>query len=282
MDWIKALDAIPRIIDGAAKSPLGIFALMLIGACGLAFVFFKDAPLKARLAVFLSLLAGVAAFGISVVRLQNNQNCARAYIRAVAAFDQARYKVAVENLDQALASLADDNTGLTPTEIDGWRYYLLTVRSLWRAFTEDSRAPDLRDRTARHLRDAYTHWSRLPDGALPNSYLTTDRITNVTKYLCFNPSTDKYLRPEDVPIKNEACKRKLGSLAPPFVVALDHLPIPPAAKPNSQAERESYERAKARPAEPAGPELRRGEERRHQDRITDDRKKVTPSEKRSR
>ena len=59
---------LPAIIGEAAKSPLGIFALMIISLAILGFFFFKEASEKTRIAIFSMLFVGVAAFGLSIVR----------------------------------------------------------------------------------------------------------------------------------------------------------------------------------------------------------------------
>jgi uncharacterized membrane protein len=59
---------LPAIIGEAAKSPLGIFALMIISLAILGFFFFKEAAEKTRIAIFVMLFVGVAVFGLSIVR----------------------------------------------------------------------------------------------------------------------------------------------------------------------------------------------------------------------
>ncbi len=59
---------LPAIISEAAKSPLGIFALMIISLAILGFFFFKEATEKTRIAIFVMLFVGVAVFGLSIVR----------------------------------------------------------------------------------------------------------------------------------------------------------------------------------------------------------------------
>lgn len=60
---------LPAIIEQAAKSPLGLLALMVIALAGMAFVFFKEASEKARIGIFVLLLAGVAAFAVAAMRV---------------------------------------------------------------------------------------------------------------------------------------------------------------------------------------------------------------------
>jgi len=59
--------SLPEIIKQAATSPLGILALMVIGLAMLAFFFFRGASERARLAIFVMLFFGVAAFGAVVM-----------------------------------------------------------------------------------------------------------------------------------------------------------------------------------------------------------------------
>lgn len=60
----------PAIIRAAAKSSRGIFSLMCLLIGVLALAFFKDAPVAARLVVFILLVLGVAGFGYSISREQ--------------------------------------------------------------------------------------------------------------------------------------------------------------------------------------------------------------------
>jgi hypothetical protein len=59
--------SLPEIIKQAATSPLGILALMIVGLAILAFFFFRGASERARLAIFVMLFFGVAAFGAVVM-----------------------------------------------------------------------------------------------------------------------------------------------------------------------------------------------------------------------
>ena len=66
----KILSAAPELIAEAAKSTLGLAALMVIVLAALGFFFFKSASEKARVGIFLALLAGTAGF-IAVVVSQD-------------------------------------------------------------------------------------------------------------------------------------------------------------------------------------------------------------------
>jgi hypothetical protein len=60
---------LPAIIEQAAKSPLGLLALMVIALAGMALVFFKEASEKTRVGIFVLLLAGVATFSVAALRV---------------------------------------------------------------------------------------------------------------------------------------------------------------------------------------------------------------------
>jgi len=60
----KAVERLPAIIAEAAKSTLGLLALMVILLSALAFVFFRNAGERVRTSVFAAMLAGVVAFGV--------------------------------------------------------------------------------------------------------------------------------------------------------------------------------------------------------------------------
>jgi hypothetical protein len=49
---------LPAIIAEAAKSPLGIFALMIISLAILGFFFFQEASERTRIAIFVMLFVG--------------------------------------------------------------------------------------------------------------------------------------------------------------------------------------------------------------------------------
>lgn len=63
-----AVQHIPAIIEQAAKSPLGLFALMVIALSILGFVFFRGAAERTRIAMFVLLFVGVASFGVAAMR----------------------------------------------------------------------------------------------------------------------------------------------------------------------------------------------------------------------
>ena len=64
----KLIQSAPEIIGQAAKSPLGIFALMILSLSVLGFVFFRRSSERTRTAVFVLMFIGVAAFGYATFR----------------------------------------------------------------------------------------------------------------------------------------------------------------------------------------------------------------------
>ena len=56
-----------QIITAAAASPLGILALLILAAAVLAFFFFKNAPIWARLFIFTLIFVAVCSFGAAVL-----------------------------------------------------------------------------------------------------------------------------------------------------------------------------------------------------------------------
>ena len=61
---------LPSIIEQSAKSPLGIFALMIVLIAGLAYRFFRNRRLNVQLLIFILLFAGVCAYGYALLREQ--------------------------------------------------------------------------------------------------------------------------------------------------------------------------------------------------------------------
>lgn len=64
----KLIQSAPEIIGQAAKSPLGIFALMILSLSVLGFVFFRRSSERTRTAIFVLMFIGVAAFGYATFR----------------------------------------------------------------------------------------------------------------------------------------------------------------------------------------------------------------------
>lgn len=65
---LTAIEHMPAIIEQAAKSPLGLFALMVIALSILGFFFFRGAAERTRVAMFVLLFIGVASFGVAAMR----------------------------------------------------------------------------------------------------------------------------------------------------------------------------------------------------------------------
>jgi hypothetical protein len=61
------IEQIPNIIAEASKSPLGIFALMIIALSILGYYFFRKASEGARIGTFVLMLLGVALFGYVIL-----------------------------------------------------------------------------------------------------------------------------------------------------------------------------------------------------------------------
>jgi len=64
----KVFESAPSIIAEAAKSPLGIFALMVFALSVLGFVFFRKSSERTRTAIFILMFLGVASFGYATFR----------------------------------------------------------------------------------------------------------------------------------------------------------------------------------------------------------------------
>jgi len=64
----QLIEHAPDIIEKAAQSPLGIFALMILVVGVLAVLFFERAPVRVRVFIFVLIFGGVSAFGVAVVR----------------------------------------------------------------------------------------------------------------------------------------------------------------------------------------------------------------------
>jgi hypothetical protein len=65
---------IPGIIREAAKSNLGIFALMLLIIAAIAYAFFKSEKITVKVPIFAVLVIGVVAFGIATITSANTVN----------------------------------------------------------------------------------------------------------------------------------------------------------------------------------------------------------------
>ncbi len=70
----KFFTHIPKIIETAAKSPLGLFALMVLSVSALGFMFFHDASEILKAGIFVMLFSGVCAFGYAVMRSVSRQS----------------------------------------------------------------------------------------------------------------------------------------------------------------------------------------------------------------
>jgi hypothetical protein len=62
----KLFENAPEIISAAAKSPLGLFALMILALAVLGFFFFRQASERTRVVIFVLMFVSVVAFGIAI------------------------------------------------------------------------------------------------------------------------------------------------------------------------------------------------------------------------
>ncbi len=69
----KLFEQAPRIIEAAARSPLGVLALMVMAVAATGIVLFRDAAEWVRLIVFGLLFAGAAGFGSAVLRQRTSR-----------------------------------------------------------------------------------------------------------------------------------------------------------------------------------------------------------------
>jgi hypothetical protein len=61
-----AAKTIPEIIKTASASPLGILALLIVVLGILAYVYFKNAPIKVRVGIFIALLIGASLYAVAI------------------------------------------------------------------------------------------------------------------------------------------------------------------------------------------------------------------------
>jgi len=115
----KVVESLPAIIAAAAKSTLGILALMVILLSALAFVFFRQASEKVRIAVFAGLLGGVVCFGFATTNVQPSKPVvslkdARPQVIAGTVVDQTTNRAigqAQITLSDGLESATSDDSG---------------------------------------------------------------------------------------------------------------------------------------------------------------------------
>lgn len=166
---------LPAIIAEAAKSPLGIFALMIISLAILGFFFFKEATEKTRIGIFSLLFVGVAAFGLSLVRTTS----------AAAPASDASASAAADTAAAAAAAEADAEAALVKSILGTWTADVVYFRprSFRETFTFEMLAGELR------VTPTFTGSSRAPlqvrirEGAvlfdLPRQEIDRDVTTDV-------------------------------------------------------------------------------------------------------
>ncbi len=123
----SAIQQIPAIIEQAAKSPLGLFALMVIALSVLGFVFFRDAAERTRIAMFVLLFVGVASFGVAAMRVAPGEAAAP----AVAVADIAGEWRAEVKYDWGDSHHEDFAFNYDGTEVLGTASYLGKKRALF-------------------------------------------------------------------------------------------------------------------------------------------------------
>lgn len=234
-ELIELVKSAPKIIAEAAKSPLGIVALIILALSVLALIFFRSAPDVVKLGVFVLLLGSAVAFVYSGV---NTELSYRKYWRqATEAIDREDYQSGLRKLEDALLILTnEDSKRLSQDQVSARRYFILTTRSLWRAFSEKRAQGEvlLRENTGKHLGEAFDAWRRIPPGVLPAAEITESQMVNVVRYMC-SPEVEEYLLPVDVTARTEVCRRV--ELDRPLLLADEHLKKPPldVAAPRGQS-----------------------------------------------
>src|SRR5579864_6647375 len=68
----EAIKSAPDLVREASKSPLGVFALIVLALSILAYIFFRKSPVKIRVGIFALMFIGATAFGIAVMRLNGD------------------------------------------------------------------------------------------------------------------------------------------------------------------------------------------------------------------
>ena len=64
------LEAIPQIIEAAAKSQTGVLALVVIVLGGVGFIFFRREPLLYKVGIYVFMFVGFGLFLVSVYRVE--------------------------------------------------------------------------------------------------------------------------------------------------------------------------------------------------------------------
>ncbi len=64
----KVFKYAPDIIEQAAKSPLGLFALMIMAISILCFFFFRKSSERTRIGIFVLMFVSVVSFGVATIR----------------------------------------------------------------------------------------------------------------------------------------------------------------------------------------------------------------------
>lgn len=105
MEWLTTLiEDAPNIIQEAAKSTLGILALLIISLAVIAILFFRTANEKIRLVVFIFLFVGVVGYSYAIIRISDPRNRWYVVVASVNTVAEAATKVSeakANGFDQA-------------------------------------------------------------------------------------------------------------------------------------------------------------------------------------
>ena len=112
------MEYIPQIISEAAKSQLGIWALIIVGLTGIGFYFFRSAPLAIKAGIYILMFVGFGLFGLVASRIDPasspaktvENNDSRKTPKAGLLLDQANRHLVASRHDQARAAYAEART----------------------------------------------------------------------------------------------------------------------------------------------------------------------------
>ena len=112
------MEYIPQIISEAAKSQLGIWALIIVGLTGIGFYFFRSAPLAIKAGIYILMFVGFGLFGLVASRIDPasspaktvENNDSRKTPKAGLLLAQANRHLVASRHDQARAAYAEART----------------------------------------------------------------------------------------------------------------------------------------------------------------------------
>jgi hypothetical protein len=164
-----AIEHIPAIIEQAAKSPLGLFALMVIALSILGFVFFRGAAERTRIAMFVLLFVGVASFGVAAMRATPAADAVTAVAAMAAPADISGEWSAEVNYDWGDTHRESFELNYDGTEVLGTASYLGAKRAVFDGQLSGNRITFI-TRTRQTLssddtvRDVVHHYTGVVDG----------------------------------------------------------------------------------------------------------------------